>query len=318
MRRKVHRRTALALVGMGLAGAGAPLPAQETERRRPEGGIGGTGIVGTLTDFGSLIVNGMAIETPSPTVTDAFGARSLDSLAIGHSLTIEARRTETAGLVAERVHLTQPVIGTVGFATPDGRSGVVDGVPVVLEPGAEGLLRPRARVAISGLWRGREVVASRVDAVPDGLDVLAGVVETRAAGTMVVSGRQVVLDGLDAPAPGAFVTVIGRTTGLVLEARGLREGRFFGSAGPLVSLSVEGYLQPRAGAPFFAVSGLGHSFDAAAMLNPFVGMRTLFDGGYDGTFRVETGILLPDNLTERRAIGAQLLAGAEVPIRPAR
>ncbi|MEM8880409.1 MAG: hypothetical protein AAGC82_07400 [Pseudomonadota bacterium] len=313
MMRKIDRRSTLAGLGLGLVGWGVPGFGQETDRRRPEGGIGGTGIVGTLTDFGSIVVNGLRIETDAPgIVTDAYGAFDVADLSLGHSLTIEAAANDAGLLSAARIHVTQPVVGRVGYVAPDGRSGLVGGTNVVLEAGAIGTLEPGQQVAVSGLWRGRTVIAARIDLADGKADALAGAVETTTATEAIIAGRRVALGRLARPVIGTFATVIGRQNGPLLEAASLSSGRFFGAAGALSSLSVEGYLQARSGAPFFEVSGLGHSFDREAALQAFAGRRTLFDGQYDGDFRVETGLLLPEDVSARQRLGQAILAGGEV------
>ena len=90
-------------------------------------------------------------------------------------------------------------------------------------------------------------------------------------------------------------------------------GRFFGDAGPLEQLLVEGYLEPTKQAPFFTVSGLGHSFDRNAKLNELKGQRVLFSGPYVGTFAVEQGLPLPGDQDARRALVRRVAEGENVP-----
>ncbi|MEO1512732.1 MAG: hypothetical protein AAFU70_11715, partial [Planctomycetota bacterium] len=78
-------------------------------------------------------------------------------------------------------------------------------------------------------------------------------------------------------------------------------GRFTGAAGPLEQLSVEGYLEPSSKAPGFALSGLGHSFDPDARLEPFAEGRALFEGPYTGDFAVDLALALPEGVAARRA-----------------
>ena len=63
--RSVNRRAVLVGAGVGLLGA-CTLDKDFAggARKQPKGGIGGTGIVGTLTDFGSLIINGLRVTLP--------------------------------------------------------------------------------------------------------------------------------------------------------------------------------------------------------------------------------------------------------------
>lgn len=296
--------------GGGAGGNGAGGNGAGGARKTPRGGIGGTGIVGTLTDFGSLLVNGLVVETGARTrVTDAFRARDLSALAIGQSLTVEAESaplfgSDTADAVYEaiRVHISHPVIGLVTDVGPAGQTARVAGVRVVREPGALGRFVPGTRMAVSGLWRGREVVASRVEPAAAGPDVLAG--ELGADGRSI-GGLALVPGNAALPGAGTFATVFGRSGPSGFAVEQVTPGRFTGVAGALVSLSVEGYLEPIAKAPGFAISGLGHSFDEAASLRALAADRAVFRGGYDGSFVVEDGLVLPEGLSERR----RLLAG---------
>lgn len=304
----LNRRTALGFLGSGWVAACAPVRVAETEKTQPRGGIGGTGIVGTLTDFSSLIVNGLKIETDGGTeATSAYGPLDISGLAIGHSLTIEAGQSDQ-GLIARRVHLTHPVIGTVTAISPDGRSGTINGIAVDLEPGAIGALVPGDRLAVSGIWRDDRVVASRLDpAIPGQPDVIAG--ELMPEGRGGLAGRAIGLGSIAAPAAGTFVTLLGTNLPERFSVRDLRVGRFTGAAGSLVQLSVDGYLDPIAAAPFFRLSGLGHSFDTAARLGVVGKDRALFSGPYRGAFEVATALPLPSDFSARRERMREVLGG---------
>ena len=293
----------------GLSACAAPFEIADG-KKKPKGGIGGTGIVGTLTDFGSLIVNGLTIETDgSTTVADTFGRVPASTLAIGQTLTIEAA-TEEGKLIARRVRIDQPVIGTVEQVGPDGRAAVVAGVEVVLEPTAIGRLVAGSRAIVSGVWRNTAVVASRVDQAPDGgPSVIAGVVGRTSNGDARIAGVPVATGVSLMPEPGTFATVVGRHAGGALSPFDINEGRFVGAAGPLTNLSVEGYLEYAEQAPFYALSGLGHSFDRAAKLAPAFGRRAIFSGVYDGAFVVQEALPVPEDLGARRRALAAIRTG---------
>ncbi|MEO1249809.1 MAG: DUF5666 domain-containing protein, partial [Pseudomonadota bacterium] len=277
---------------------------------QPIGGIGGTGIVGTLADFGSLIVNGIRIETDAQTlITDAFGTIGESDLAVGDSLTMEASPGAN-GLVARRVHVTHPIIGPVE-QIGSGRVRIA-GVEVEVEPGAEVSVTVGRRVAVSGIWAGDRVIASRIAERPEpAVSVLAGAVKSLpAGGDLAIGGVPLRFKpGVELPAVDGFVTVRGFVGPGGFEVVSFEEGRFTGAAGPIVRLSVDGYLDPTDQAPFHEISGLGHSFDSDAKLDPFAQSRWLFDGPYEETFRVATGTALPENLTERRRLLKDLLEG---------
>ena len=329
------RRAVLLGMGSSLLAACAPrdlaLPGRSVaqgdrrETQRPsEGGVGGTGIVGILLSETALEVNGLRIEAQEDVILrDALGPRGPEALGLGQALTLEAAETRDCRLRARSIRIVHPLIGPLEGLTPEGFRCL--GVDVALEAGA--VLRgpggrpfkpaPGQRVAVSGLWRGAGVVASRIELLPDGDGevVLAGEIKP---GSAPASRR---LGGLElrppagaAPPPlGSFATAVGRRAGPRFLAERLELGRFAGSAGPLARLSVEGYLEPAPAAPGFAVSGLGHSFDPAARLARIGSGRTLFVGTYDETFRVEHGLALPDDLGARRA----LLAGLDDGFAPA-
>ncbi|MCP4384818.1 MAG: hypothetical protein GY798_25965 [Hyphomicrobiales bacterium] len=165
---KLSRRSLLAGVGGGVLGLSlSPLGAQDTDKRPAEGGIGGTGIVGTLMDFGSLIVNGLRVETDAQTAySSTVGAFDPAQLAVGQSLTIEATGSEK-GLLPRRVHVTYPLVGRVEFTDEVGSRLRVAGIDVIADIGTVTEIQPGARVLVSGIWRGESVVAGLIDPAPD-------------------------------------------------------------------------------------------------------------------------------------------------------
>ncbi|WP_421725787.1 DUF5666 domain-containing protein [Bauldia sp.] len=304
----LNRRGVLAALGGAVIGLpGSRGWAEEADKQPAEGGIGGTGIVGTLMDFGSLIVNGMGIETDADTAySSTLGAFDPENLAIGHSLTIEATGS-SQGLLARRVHVTQPLVGRLEIWDDSGLLRVA-GVDVIADLGAIPDFGAGDRVAVSGVWRGNAVIAARIDAASDiETSAIAGAVTRRGDG-WALGGRPLELgSGVEAPDPGSFVTVTGRALADRFVADRLVPGRFTGAAGPLQQLSIDGYLDPVATAPQYEIAGLGHSFDPEANLTPFRETRTLFTGPYTGLFAVQTGLILPESFAERRAFIRELV-----------
>ncbi len=298
------------ILGAGALLAGCALPRDEAdglaEDTRPpaEGGIGGTGIVGTVTALGSIRVNGLRVALPPEAeIADAFGPVSAEALRPGASVTVEARGTGAA-LEAVRVRLDHPLVGAVERVSADGRGLRVLGTEVALEPGVAAAVRPGERVAVFGLWDGARVVASRVDPQPPGPAVMAGALRREPAGLALGGLRLILLPRIAPPPAGSFVTLAGTAEDGAFVARSLSEGRFTGAAGPLERLSVEGYLEPVAEAPGHTVSGLGHSFDPAARPGPVAGRRAIFVGPYTGAFAVAAALPLPEGPEAR----ARLLA----------
>lgn len=301
---KFTRRAVLTAGLSGLLLPGVAWP-QSTERD-VEGGIGGTGIVGVLTDFGSLIVSGNRVTISEETqFSDGFGALTQADLAIGDSLTVEA--TGPVGdLVALRVNVTHPLVGRIDAMSPDGRSLVVNGVEVRMQGNTQAFAIGD-RVAVSGLWRGQQVVGSRLSAARSDLDLISGDVTRAGSGIRIgtVAARGFGIAGL---ANGSFASGIGTydaERGL-LRATNLSTARFTGAAGPLKRLSIEGYLDPTDTAPGYRISGLGHSFERNLDVQAYAATRVLFNGAYTGRFAAESAVILPDAITPRRQLLRQL------------
>ena len=264
------------------------------DERDAEGGIGGTGIVGVVTDTGPLLVSGTALVVNGRTAfTDGFGAFSGGNLRQGHSLTVEAQPSG-GRLAARRVHVTYPLVGKISAISSDGRRIRVNGVDVLLERRLRGLRRGD-RVAVSGIWRGTTVVASRVDPSRSPLDLVSGDV-TRQRASAVVGG--VTLRGASTARllRRTFAEVVGTYDAETnrFQARSTQADRIKGAAGPLARLVVEGYLQTDNRAPGYRISGLGHSFARNLDLSRLAQNRALFAGEYTGRFAVETAVALPE------------------------
>ncbi|GFE51592.1 hypothetical protein So717_33450 [Roseobacter cerasinus] len=303
---KFSRRSALAA---GLSGLLLPQIAwpQPTEREL-EGGIGGTGIVGVLTEFGSLIVSGNRVQTDGQTrFSDGFGVMAQSDLRVGDSLTVEAAGPKEA-LVARRVHVTYPLVGTISGLSQTGGL-TVNGVSV-RAPGGWAGLSVGDRVAVSGLWRGQEVIASRIAPTERTDDLISGDVAQAftsiRVGPVRLRGRGIagLPDGSFASATGQFDPESGR-----FRVTDLTNTRFVGAAGALTRLSIEGFLAPTRAAPGYRISGLGHSFERRLDLSPYAQGRVLFNGGYTGRFAAETALVLPAGRSERRRVLRNLAAG---------
>ena len=298
----------------------AAIPSQPQAQARddlppPEGGIGGTGIVGLLTSVQPLSINGLVLAEGSDTLfRDAFGQISSASLRPGQSVTILARTVEDAPPRAVLVDRTTPLIGQLerteaGFA--------VNGVALRPEPGVRPGAAAGTRVAVSGLWDGDAVVASRIDPAPEGSpDVIAGTLERSLTGNRIAGVPIGRASGAMRVPDHGFGTFIGRYDDGRFAVSQVSAGRFQGQgARSLRALLVEGYLEPADRSPGYRVSGLGHSFDRAARLAPVAGERVLFEGPYRSTFRVETGLVLPEEAGARRRLLAREGGGRRVGLR---
>ncbi len=297
----LKRRTLLGLMGSSLVTACAT-PAIVTRSDDPfEGGIGGTGIVGVLTDFSSLIVNGLRVEvTGATSIRSHFGAVSDSALRRGQELTIFATRSRDR-LVARQVQIGFPLIGPARLGP--GGALTVNGAPVLREPGSLGSVTFGERVTVSGVWSREGVVASRIDPADQPADLIAGVAGRGGVTGVTVGGVPVRgARGRIAPTEGAYVTLTGRHDGESFVATRVREGRFRGNVETMRQLSVEGFLEPQAAAPGFRLAGLGHSFARELRLQPLAARRAVYFGGYDGDFRARAGYVVPEDFAARQAL----------------
>lgn len=296
---RVNRRVVLAGTGASLLTACVQAPdwrISDGEQKQPKGGIGGTGIIGTLTDFGSLIINGLRVIVPEGLpVTSALGPQTYADLAIGQTLTIEARR-RAGDLTAARVHVMHPVVGPVQSMSDDRRTLVVAGVTVFFAGGVSPETNLSGIVAVSGAWRQTKVIASRVDPVASSTQSsVAGTVRRAGpSGLHTIGSLPVALPSDAAPEHGSFATAYGRYIGGTFAADKVEQGRFIGSAGPLEALSVEGYLAPTDRAPFHTIDGLGHELSSKNSLSSLIGKRVLLNGEYNGRVVVKESEVLSD------------------------
>ena len=177
-------------------------------------GIGGTGIVGVITGFGSVFVNGLEVAyTPSTPVTVDGRADPDATPRLGQLATIVA--TEDNGLHAVSIDLRHEVSGPVTSVSPDGETLVVAGQTVTIDSATEG---PRTVhsgdwVAVSGLREPDGVIAaSRIDPGMPGTVLVRG---TATPGQMPGPGGWRIGDLSVQPpngarvAPGANITVRG-------------------------------------------------------------------------------------------------------------
>ncbi|GEP02768.1 hypothetical protein MOX02_08060 [Methylobacterium oxalidis] len=165
----------------GIGGTGARLG--EGEGGGPgEGdrGIGGTGVIGTIRRFGSIVVNDLRIAYPADVAVRIDGAAATAAdLRIGQVVRVVAREAG-GGLSTGRIEVASEVVGPVetvakGGLTVLGQSVSTAGLGPDWQKPWGGRLKAGERVAVSGLRR------------PDGT-VVASLVEPRAGGPARVAG----------------------------------------------------------------------------------------------------------------------------------
>ncbi|MEO0401963.1 MAG: hypothetical protein AAF214_06275 [Pseudomonadota bacterium] len=294
-----------------LVGCALGIPTAQLGDDPFEGGIGGTGIVGLMTGTGSVLVNGLRVEVPGTARVYMAGQVTSDAALVpGVALSIVARTTQDR-FEAQHIDVDVPLVGVLVRA--DG-GYAVNGTPLELEGGVRAAPLLGRQAAAHGVWqsdgrlRTSLLRAHNGDAVASGVLALGSDAGWRIGQTPVVPPR-----GLRLTA-GQFVVARGAFADGVLSAQSVQVGRFRRGGGAIRQLSVEGYLEPVATAPGFAVSGLGHSFDQRLMLAPFAAHRAVYFGPYDGRFRARRAVVLPNATGARRTLlrpadGAAFAAG---------
>ncbi len=225
---------------------------QDTEPR--EGGIIGTGIVGTITELGSIFVNGQHIEFDAElTVKTPVGTLQASDLVPGHTVAVTARAGDE-NWYATDIRQILALIGPV--ESIDGSRLTILGTAVRAAGRIEGI-SVGDWVAVSGLWRNDEVVATLLQPV-SGQVTLAQVHGTflgRNADGLAVIGNTAI-SGIDPKhlQPGEVVRAFGTA-----EAAGLRAGRLEkGLFGPDVGVvQVQGYHSPPQPDGLYTVLGSG-------------------------------------------------------------
>ncbi len=299
----------------GIGGTGAPSRERLlVDIDEKEGGIGGTGIFGTVTGFGSIIVNGQTID-----ISDAAKAseKSLVGrdlpLAMGSTVIVEAK-SDGVDWVADRVSLFLPIVGPVTAVDREAGAVAIMGTPVLL--GADtalidrrgyvdgkvigiNLIEPGDRLAVSGIWNGGEVIASRIDRLenegPHGLrGLLLKVGRTAAIGGTLLDDA--CCERLEAP---AYVSVVGAFADGRLHVDRADAGSTLLFSKEIDRLIVEAYLVRDPDGVGFHLSGFGIPADQSSSVNAMPGVRSLFIGAYGDAFRIQQSMALPGDRSAR-------------------
>jgi len=265
----------------------------------PIGGMGGTGItaslapdeeaavVGTITRFGSVCVNGEHVRYQSDTPTDLGGvADNARSLQLGQVVRLQITRDADGDLLARRIAVLDAVTGPVTERDEAGRWFAVMGRRVVLGPdtmfGNAGPAVPElgARVIASGIARtdGR-LVTTRVQAAAPGPTVFVSGMVTELDGRMLeVEGVAVRFAQGDLPPDlrvGMDVAVRGAWTGEELEAGEMVTDPLFTLDRPAALVSVEGYVGECSGPGGHAIGSLAVRLPEGAVPNQWIGRRVI-------------------------------------------
>lgn len=287
----------------GLGGTGRPDPAVAME-----GGLGGTGIVGVVTGFASICVNGVKVEyTPETPVQRDGAAVPLSVLAVGQVVALQATG-EGDRLQADRIAVLDAATGPLGAVdAATGRFEVMGQSAVALTRADLAGLQPGDWVRVSGhrLADG-QIRASRVQRTDERVARVVGEVTQPQAQSARVGGTLVDLASVAPLAvlqPGQEVSVTGAWTGDRLQATALQAQPTRAALGPARRLLLQGYVhavqgqQVSVGAESFTLSRvlevLGGRLEALR-----VGQPVLVQGRLDEQQR-----LVVDRLEFRREGG---------------
>jgi hypothetical protein len=223
----------------GIGGTGAFPP-----NDREDQGIGGTGVVGTIRRFGSIVVNDMRIGyEPDVRVTvDGRGARVAD-LRLGQVVRTAALR-DGDRLVTRAIAVVSEVIGPVERHRGDVLT--VLGQTIDLGDVPHRTAWPRGvRVRVSGLRRpDGSIAASLIERTRDRVDRVAGMLQASDDGKTLRIGRLVLRD-VDRALAGQRIVVRGRARRGVLFATAAESETSILRALMSDRLSLEVFLERR-------------------------------------------------------------------------
>ena len=238
---------ALVVLGMGW-------PAQAQDKAPPkeerEGGILGTGIIGTITALGSIEVNGLRVVFADDMMAESgLGPMPAADLRPGDVVVAEVM-PQGGDWQATRLEEFLALVGPVAA------DGTILGARIDL--GGESAVTESGWAAVSGLWKDDVLMASRIREVPPQETALV-------RGTFMdgrIGGVNVTLPA-DVP-QGAALAVRLRPDGAPVA---YRQGLF---SGPVERVIAEGYLSPPSPEGHYTVlgSGLMAQTDQPQMIDP--------------------------------------------------
>jgi len=228
----------------GIGGTGAVAGAADPAH---EGGLGGTGIVGVVTGFASICVNGVEVEYQPETPVQRDGAQApLSDLAVGQWVALQASG-QGDQLQARRIVVLDAAVGPLSSVdAASGRFVVMGQRAVALEAADLAGLQAGDWVRVSGqrLASG-EIRATRVQAGPAGRAQVTGPLLRAPDGTLRVGETPVVLRdpaGLAGVDDGAELAVRGEWADGRLIASELQRQPTRSAVGAVREVLLQGYV----------------------------------------------------------------------------
>jgi hypothetical protein len=223
----------------------------------PKGdGIGGTGILGTITGFGSIIVNGLELEFNHSTLVENDGKpATLEHLRVGQVVHGVARPRD-GKLYLDSLEIQHAVSGPISAIDHAGESMTILGQKVRLHLGGDKAaiesfktLQKDDVVSVSGLrLADGTIIATRVDQRrPDGRTVVRGEAASVTGTSLRIGDLDVALrDAVTTspPTAGGRVFVSGRMLNGAFVADVVAASASFGD--DVKEVSLEAYVSPEA------------------------------------------------------------------------
>lgn len=244
-------QVALQPPGIGGTGQVAQRPGLGGTGQVADNGLGGTGIVGVVTGFGSVCVNGLKVEYEADTPVQQDGRPVPQSaLAVGQVVALQADGPG-GQLQAQRIVVLDAAVGPLGTVdAAGGRFSVMGQTATALELAALRGLQPGQWVRVSGqrLADG-EIRATRVQPVEPGQAWVAGPLVRTADGTWQVGATPLAADAaLPAEAaPGLEVAVAGDWIDGRLRVSRVTVRPTRAALGPVQSVVLQGYVHQVSG-----------------------------------------------------------------------
>lgn len=223
----------------------------------PNDGIGGTGIVGIITGFGSVWVNGVEVQYDAKTqVAENAATANSNDLAVGDVVVIEASGSDNA-LQASKISVVNAVEGQVSVADNAGGKLRVLGQTVIItaktitgdkqERGNAMPIQPNDHIKVSGLRLANgEIVASRIErAAADAEPSVVGPITAINGSVVSVYGLQINVAAADKLRVGQEITATGPLKDGQMSAREITPSPATQLYGHAEHINIQGYVGAR-------------------------------------------------------------------------
>lgn len=268
----------------GIGGAGAAPAPNEGEGDK---GIGGTGVIGTIRRFGSIIINDLRIAYPKDVVVTVDGApASARALKIGQVVRVVAKQSG-AGLATCRIEVASEVVGPIESVSAKHMTVLKQSVSLDDVSASDRRWREGDHVAVSGLRQlDGTIAASLIEHRAGDASRIAGLIEQASNGALTLGALR--LSGVEPALIGRRAILEGRLIGdMFYVAQGQSERSLLGSE--VRTVSLETYVERaagglRLGSGFSVIGGAGASLPRSQAVRAVI--TTSVEPG--GQWRVET------------------------------